>query len=80
MLLAAKLLLGYSWAQRLVLADEGYAIAQYDLGTTYYQGNGVQRDYTEAVRCAAHPARISSLLKRANLAERIVLNNGRTEI
>jgi TPR repeat protein len=31
-------------------ADEGYPVAQYDLGDMYEEGHGVPQDYAEAVR------------------------------
>lgn len=37
----------FSQTQRL--ADEGEAIAQYDLGLLYHQGKDVRQDYTKAV-------------------------------
>jgi uncharacterized protein len=33
-----------------LLADQGHAVAQYDLGLMYFNGQGVQRDFTEAVK------------------------------
>ncbi len=32
------------------LADQGDAVAQYNLGGMYYNGNGVPQDYAEAVK------------------------------
>ncbi len=32
------------------LAEQGYAVAQYNLGIMYHKGHGVPQDYTEAVK------------------------------
>ena len=35
--------------ETIKLAEQGYANAQYNLGVCYYNGEGVERDYEQAV-------------------------------
>ena len=50
-------------------ANQGFAAAQYKLGTMYYSGNGIKQDYEEALKWFQKAADQDDINAQANVKE-----------